>query len=316
MKITFVIDQITEWEGGTERQLHALIRTLDRTYFDPELCFILPTNGLRKDMLPCAAQWLCQGNQIPSFGVRFLRLVRALRRSRPDIVQTFFIEGIFSGILASLLARVPRIIGSTRNAGYWKKKKHRIAFRTVSRLAHYWQCNSRTTYDYTARVERVRPERIEILPNAIDLSYFKPASSEERRAARKSLGLESQSPVFVSVANLTPVKDIPTLLRAASLLKARFPNAQYILVGEGPLRPELEQQALELGLEGAIRFVGRQADIKPYLAAADFGVLTSNSEGSSNSVLEYMYQEIATQYSIEKFSGRSQSFYNRMASHN
>src|SRR5258708_35853009 len=204
-------------------------------------------------MLPCAAQWLCQGNQIPSFGVRFLRLVRALRRSRPDIVQTFFIEGIFSGILASLLARVPRIIGSTRNAGYWKKKKHRIAFRTVSRLAHYWQCNSRTTYDYTARVERVRPERIEILPNAIDLSYFKPASSEERRAARKSLGLESQSPVFVSVANLTPVKDIPTLLRAASLLKARFPNAQYILVGEVPLRPELEQQALDLGLEGSIR---------------------------------------------------------------
>jgi glycosyltransferase involved in cell wall biosynthesis len=288
IKITFVIDQITEWEGGTERQLHALIRALDRAYFDPELCFIFPTGDLPRDTLPCAAQWLCQDGQIPSFGSRFLRLVRALRRSRPDIVQTFFIEGIFSGILASLIARVPRIIGSTRNAGYWKKKRHRIAFRSVSRLAHYWQCNSRATYDYTARIERVPLDRIEITPNAIDLSYFKPVSSAERLAARDSLGLGSESPVFVSVANLTPVKDIPTLLQAAGLLHARFPNAQYILVGEGPLRRELEQQAFELGLQGAVRFVGRQPDVRRYLAAADFGVLTSHSEGSSNSVLEYM----------------------------
>jgi glycosyltransferase involved in cell wall biosynthesis/peptidoglycan/xylan/chitin deacetylase (PgdA/CDA1 family) len=288
VKIMFVIDQITEWEGGTERQLNILIRALDRDFFDPELCFIFPTTALPKDSLPCAAQWLCQDQQVPSFIPRLLRLVRALRQSRPDIVQTFFIEGIFSGIIAAHVARVPKIIGSTRNAGHWKKKRHRIAFRSVSRLAHHWQCNSRATYDYTARVERVPRDRIEIIPNAIDLSYFTPASSAERLAARKSLGLGTESPVFVSVANLTPVKDIPTLLRAARLLHARFPNAQYLLVGEGPLHPELQREADKLGLEGVIRFVGCQPDVRPYLAAADYGVLTSHSEGSSNSVIEYM----------------------------
>jgi len=78
-------------------------------------------------------------------------------------------------------------------------------------------------------------------------------------------------PVFVSVAALTPVKEHSILLAAAKLVEAQFPLAQYLLVGEGPLESELQQQAERLGLTRAIRFLGRQADVRPYLAAADFG---------------------------------------------
>ena len=289
IKITFVIDQITEWEGGTERQLLALIRALDRDYFKPELCFLFPTEELPRETLPCPARWVCSDKaHLPNIAVRLFRLTRLLRQTRPQIVQTFFIEGIFVGILAAWLAGVPRIVGSARNAGYWKKFRHRMAFRSVAGLAHRWQCNSRALWDYVRKIEGVLPQRIEILPNAIDLSQFAAASLSERLVLRRQLGLGEDNPVIVSVANFAPVKDLPTFLEAAKLFHTQFPNAEFVLVGEGPLRAELQLQAERLGLTRAVRFVGRQADVRPFLAAADFGVLTSRSEGSANSVLEYM----------------------------
>jgi glycosyltransferase involved in cell wall biosynthesis len=290
IKIVFVIDKITEWEGGTERQLHALIRTLDLNYFEPMLCFLFPTPELPPETLPCPAWWISKDREdIPdSLVLRIFRLARWLRRMRPQIVHTFFMEGVFAGILAARLSRVPRIVGSTRNAGYWKKFRHRLAFRSVARLAHRWQCNSRTLWEYSKKREGVSSERIEILPNAIDLRRFSPATQEERRAMRKKLGLSEPGPVFVAVAAFTPVKDLSILLEAAKLMEAQLPLAQYLLVGDGPLERELQQQAERLGLSRAVRFLGRQSDVRPYLAAADFGVLTSRSEGCSNSILEYM----------------------------
>jgi L-malate glycosyltransferase len=290
VKIAFVVDTISDWEGGTERQLHTLIRMLDRNVFQPELCFLQPNPELPKETLPCPTRTVgsAKPEQTSSVIFRLFRLTRLLRQTRPQIVQTYFNEGIFSGILAARLSGVPRVIGSARNAGHWKKRRHRIAFRTVAKLADHWQCNSRTLWEYVRKAERVPAQRIEILPNVIDLSKFAPATPEERLALRHQLGLDEVNPVFVVVAALTPVKDHATLLDAAKLIELERPTAHYLLVGDGPLRSDLEKQAAKLRLSHVIHFLGRQADVRPYLAAADFGVLTSRSEGSSNSVLEYM----------------------------
>ena len=105
---------------------------------------------------------------------------------------------------------------------------------------------------------------------------------------RRILGLNESAQIFVSVAALTLVKDIRTLLDAVSQIRKQLSEVQFLVVGDGPLRKELEQQSEKLGLTGMVKFLGRQEDVRPYLTAADFGVLTSRSEGSSNSVLEYM----------------------------
>lgn len=289
IRIAFVIDQISEWEGGTERQLHALISSLDRRYFDPQLCFIFRAPELPKETLPCEACWVCEHpDRIPSLPVRLSRLAFILKKMRPHIVHTFFIEGIFVGIAAGRLARVHRIVGSVRNAGYWKSARHNTAFRAVKRFAHQWQCNSRTLWEYTNKTEGVSPNRIEILPNAVDLSRFCPATDSERLAMRRILGLNERAQIFVSVAALTLVKDIRTLLDAVSQIRNQLSEVQFLVVGDGPLRKELERQSEKLRLTGMVKFLGRQADVRPYLTAADFGVLTSISEGSPNSVLEYM----------------------------
>jgi glycosyltransferase involved in cell wall biosynthesis len=176
---------------------------------------------------------------------------------------------------------------SRRNAGHWKTALDRLALKAINRLADAWQCNSRASFDSLVE-EAVPADRIEILPNAIDLERFPVLRPEGRLAARQALGLPQGAPVFVSVATLFPVKNPMVLVEAAGRVRQALPDAQFLLVGEGPLRASLMDRIQELGLTGTVRLAGAQSDVRPYLAAADIGLLTSRSEGSSNSVLEYM----------------------------
>jgi glycosyltransferase involved in cell wall biosynthesis len=138
------------------------------------------------------------------------------------------------------------------------------------------------------------PDKIDILPNGTDFSKFKPSSVEERMGSRRKLGLDEKGYCCLLVANFVEVKDIPTLLQGARIVRTLLPNCQFILVGDGDQRAQLEKQAACLEVNGSVRFFGRQADVRPFLAAADVGVLTSRSEGSSNAVIEYMAAGLPT----------------------
>jgi glycosyltransferase involved in cell wall biosynthesis len=94
--------------------------------------------------------------------------------------------------------------------------------------------------------------------------------------------------LFVLVANLRKVKDQATYIEAAELTQEAIPAARFVIIGEGELRDELQQQIDRLNLQERVQLVGIQQDVRSWLMAADIGILTSSSEGSSNAVLEYM----------------------------
>jgi glycosyltransferase involved in cell wall biosynthesis/peptidoglycan/xylan/chitin deacetylase (PgdA/CDA1 family) len=364
IKILFVLDLITEWEGGTERQLRLLIRSLDPKYFEPKLCFLFGAPELSEESLPCPLHVVSPTSGPISAPRRLLNLIRLLRQERPDIVQCFFVEGLVTGVLAARLAGVPQVVGSVRNAGYWRKLGHRLVIKAITPMADYWQTNSRALWSFQNTVEAVPGTRIEILPNGTDVSRFVPATADERRAVRCELELNQNGPICVSVANLYKVKGLETLILSATLLRAEFPYIQFLLVGDGQQREELENLVTRLGVSEIVKFVGRQLDVRPFLAAADVGVLTSHSEGSSNSVLEYMamglpsvvsdiaanrelveglfftpgdatdlagkvklllqdaslcsqlrsqYRQTVAQFSVDRFTLRAESFYNKLA---
>jgi glycosyltransferase involved in cell wall biosynthesis/peptidoglycan/xylan/chitin deacetylase (PgdA/CDA1 family) len=295
IKILFVIDLISEWEGGTERQLHLLINSLDRRYFEPKICFIYEAPELPLASLPCPLLVVSRKDQDRlSAPQRFLKLVEILKSERPDIVQTFFREGILVGVAAARIAGVPKVILSIRNEGTWQNYLHRFSLRHIALLVSRCQTNSRALWRKEFEKGRLRAPAIDILPNGSDLSRFRPASTTERRRARRQLELDENSYVGVSVANLSEVKDIPTLLQGARIVRDKIPNSVFLVVGGGPLQTAMEQKAEELGLNGSVRFVGRQPDVRSFLAAADVGVLTSKSEGSSNAVIEYMAAGLPT----------------------
>jgi glycosyltransferase involved in cell wall biosynthesis len=78
------------------------------------------------------------------------------------------------------------------------------------------------------------------------------------------------------------------LLRAAQRVQSEVPEARFVLAGEGELREETQQLAEQLGLKEACLFIGRCASVPDLLAASEICVLSSQAEGFSNSILEYM----------------------------
>jgi glycosyltransferase involved in cell wall biosynthesis/peptidoglycan/xylan/chitin deacetylase (PgdA/CDA1 family) len=295
LRLALVIDAIDSWEaGGTEQQVGKLLAALGREYFEPELYFLRPSAHLTPADFPCPVH--LASSRLDWYRARLktlTHLTQLFRRHQPHIVQTFFRDGTYYGTVAAWAARVPAIVICRRNAGHWKTALDRLALNVINRLADAWQCNSRTALE-SLTAEGVPASRIEILPNAINVERFSVPTESERLAARKQLGAEPSAPLFVSVANLTPVKDPRTVVKAAIGVCRMLPAAQFYLVGEGPLRGDVESLIRKSWLDGKVHLVGVQSDVRPFLAAADVGILASLSEGSSNALLEYMAMGLPT----------------------
>jgi glycosyltransferase involved in cell wall biosynthesis len=128
--------------------------------------------------------------------------------------------------------------------------------------------------------------RIEIIPNGVEPGDFVPALTPD--AARRAAKLPERGPLIVSIARFHPVKDQATLVRGFARALAQVPDARLILAGDGPLKPELERLAGELGVADRVHFLGIRSDVPLLLQAADIFCLTSLSEAASLTVLEAM----------------------------
>ena len=286
VRISIIIDEIDTWQGGTEQQFRKTLEVLSKPEFNVDIYVLRHTAALRDAELPFPVKIL---DDHPKGGIATTSsLFKHLRRRRPEIVHTFFPDSNVYGTLAAKLVGVPVVINARRSLGYWQRWRDRMLLKISNRFVDRWQCNSRTVRDWLCEHEHVPAESIDILPNVIDLTQFEPPGRHERNAARQRLRIPDSALVITSVANLRPVKRLDTLVQAMGILVPQLPNAHVLLVGEGECETGIRRQAERLGVSSNIRFEGRQPDVRPYLAAADIGVLTSSSEGASNSLLEYM----------------------------
>jgi glycosyltransferase involved in cell wall biosynthesis len=123
-----------------------------------------------------------------------------------------------------------------------------------------------------------------VIPNGIDLAEFRPAGARDRVVARKQLGLDDV-PIVLCVGALMVQKGQQDLLSVWPAVRARMPEAQLLLVGDGPDRGAL--QRLAEGVEG-VTFAGARTDIPRWMAAADVVVVPSRWEGMALVPLEAM----------------------------
>ena len=130
----------------------------------------------------------------------------------------------------------------------------------------------------------VPADRILALPNGVDLGVHHPATDDERVRLRERLGLPTGRFVGTFVGRLHPVKDVDTLLGAAT----RVPKLTLVVVGDGPERGRLEAKARRLGIEGRVSFRGLSPAVADILRASDGFLLSSRGEGMSNALLEAM----------------------------
>jgi glycosyltransferase involved in cell wall biosynthesis len=203
------------------------------------------------------------------------RLARWLRCQSCDVMHTHDDKPLLYGCLAARLARVRRHI-HTQHHGFLPQTspRQRKLAAWAGRLTHAFVCVS---HDAARHMEDtgLTANRITTLWNGIDL---------ERYPYR---GPDPNGPA-VTVARLSPEKDIANLLRAAALVIPTAPRFRLEIAGDGPLRGELQQLAAALHLEERVRFLGEVGDIATLLGRARFFVLSSRTEGISLTILEAM----------------------------
>lgn len=289
IKIAFVIDTIESPTAGTEKQLLMLIKHLDRTRFQPYLCVLRVSEWLKQNFHECELVDI----GVPSFAnpssyFNILKFIGFLKSKKIDIVQTHFVEGNKVGVLAGTLAGVKAIVSTRRNQGYWHNKFEILLLAVLNSRVTRFLANSENTRQWTAKAEGVDLDRIDVIHNALEVERYFKAAENQSLALRESLCFPADSAIVGIVANLRPVKAIDMFITSAKYVSERCSNARFIIVGEGPERERLEQLCAKLGISPLVRFLGKRLDIPEILGCMDIGILSSNSESFSNSIVEYM----------------------------
>jgi glycosyltransferase involved in cell wall biosynthesis len=277
-RVVFVINDLRR--AGAETQLVRLATGLDPSRFERRVVILKTQNDFESELASAGVSFAALRRRSPWDMLVLWRLYRELAGVRPRIVHAFL---PFAGLLTALAAgwaRVPIVILSQR-ASY--ESTLSPVWRRVARWAHR-RASHVIVNSEAARREEIAAgfpaERITYVPNGIDAT-LPPAND------RAGLGLPT-GPLAVCVAQFAREKGHADLIAAWPLVRESVPGAALVLVGDGPLRPEIEAQARRLAVHDSVLFLGFRHPASPYLAAADVVVLPSNSEGMPNAVLEAM----------------------------
>jgi glycosyltransferase involved in cell wall biosynthesis len=148
---------------------------------------------------------------------------------------------------------------------------------------------SQASKQLVMQMEGIPARYLDVTYNGVDISQFKPGA--EAAIARQELGLGPDDVVIGTVGRLSADKGgQDDLLWAANELRQSHPNARLLIIGDGPLRPDLEKYATELGMldSRAAIFTGTRNDVAHLLGAMDVFVLPSHKEALPVAVLEAM----------------------------
>jgi glycosyltransferase involved in cell wall biosynthesis len=288
--LLFILDAFPDPHAGTEKQFWMLFQQLDRRRFDPRIILLRKSEFLErhvpKDRLTVLGIW----------SVRSLTAVRrawqAVRQARRDgvrVAQIFFND---SSLLFPPLLRLAgiRTIVARRDLGFTYSKLMVRLLRMnrvfVDRVIANCEAVRRNCMD----AEGHGSERVKVIYNGLA-----PDESPVESDLRAKWGLEPTAKVVLLLANLKLIKRQADLVRAFVQVRDKVPGAALVFgggdtIGErGPsYRAELEQLAAELGVADRVRFLGKVSDAMSVIGSADVCVLCSQTEGLSNTVMEYM----------------------------
>ncbi|WP_442787030.1 glycosyltransferase [Flavobacterium suncheonense] len=264
--------------GGVERRLETLSHIRDE--HDWVFCAINKGGTAAENIQKQGKRVVCFGlsYKIPSFATIY-KLYRFFKKEKPEVVHTSGAEANFHGVLAAKLAKVPVIVSEEIGIPSQSKTAKRI-FKFIYNLSDYVIGNSAPVISYLEKENGVKRKKLQQIPNPMIFQEL------DERPERKDEILR-----IVSVSRLEPVKNIESVLRVIAQLLSEQHKIRYTIVGDGSHRFVLEALVKELNIEEYVTFAGYQSNPVPFLQAADLYVLTSFTEGFSNSLAEAMYSE-------------------------
>lgn len=282
--ILLVVDQLSKTLGGGERVALRLAQ-------------LLPQYGFRVSILTFLADPACKALEAPpcsifvlplqrTYGLTAIRAALALRRflhtGNIRLVQTFFESSdLWAGLVTKTMSDA-KLIWSRRDMGILRGRKHEIAYRLLAGLPDAVFAVSDQVRQHCIAVDKISAGKVRTVYNGLDIAKWQSDSSRAR---------STDEPVITTIGNIRRVKGHDLFIRAASIVKDRFPHAKFCIAGavlEPDYYAELKALVSSLALEERFAFLGPVDDVRGLLSCAEVFVLPSRSEGFSNSIVEAM----------------------------
>lgn len=261
--------------GGAEQFVLDLCRRFDRTQFEVNVVAVVRGGPLRSEFHDAGIPTDVIG-KTTKLGISTIRtLTEFLRMPKPDIVHTHLFGGDTWGRIAAIRAGVSHIVSTEHNVNLDEGFVKRIVKRQLANHTDRIIAVSDAVRSYSVLVEHLSPGKVFVIPNGVDLNQFRPQPRTPHEGVR-----------FMSIGRLVRQKGFDILLDAFAICREALPNATLTIVGDGPLRPHLEDQARTYHIADRITFLGFRRDLADLYQRADIAVFPSRWEGLGIAAIE------------------------------
>lgn len=284
LTMTRIVHVIPRLEvGGAERVLVDVSTRLARSSFDQRVISLTDRGPLAQTIEASGIPVHAIGFQpsVPN-PVAFGRLVRVLRRLRPDLVETWLYKADLLGGLATLLAGRPPLLWSVHQTDLRPIGRLRSNVRTArvcARLSGHVPTLVLCASEEAAQAHAAmgyRADKLRVVPNGVDTDRFRPDPGARERV-RAELGVPEPVPLVGLIARFDPQKDHATFAVAARLILDRLPEVRFVLCGRriGWDNPELVRLLDDAGIRHRVTLLGVRHDMPELTAAFDLALSTS-----------------------------------------
>lgn len=283
MRICHVVENLNT--GGLETVVIAMIREQLKKNHDCIVICLFEKGDLACKLAGTDAEVL-ECNKSNGFD---WQAIKALRKSimgfRPDCIHSHNNVAHIYACLSLLFLPYP-LINTKHGLGAKSTRKQNILFRLTRHKTGMYVFVSRDAQHAYIQRGLVPESKSMVLHNGVDVESIPKRSHESRTAYLRQNAIKGEPVLICMVSRLNPLKDHYTLLQASASLKRDRSDWRLIIIGDGPMRSQIENNISALGLEDCVVLVGNKQDAYNLLQCFDIFVLSSHSEGHSIALLE------------------------------
>ncbi len=274
--------------GGAEVQVLDQLRVLDRSDLSVSVCCLTAGDpGMESEARRYADSFFNLGFRWRFMPIALLRLARYLRDEEFDVIHCHMPPADWIGRLAGWLGGVPVRMTTEHGRGLWKSRARVMFDRMLNGITDLRICVSHDVLEIRARREGTPRDKLEYLPNGVDLDRFKsPVRGKQEIMAE--FGWAAGDALVVCVGRLVREKNYPLLVDSIASVRERIPTVRCLIAGEGKLRGEIAARIGDLDVGETVKLAGTRSDISDLLHASDVFVLPSTREGFPVSLIEAM----------------------------
>jgi glycosyltransferase involved in cell wall biosynthesis len=277
--------------GGLERVLASIVLNLDRSKFIPQVWCLAHGGEIADDLIRAGVNVKILGMSSYYNPAHIIKLSSYLRKSKIDIIHTHGYFASTFGRLSAILAGTSVIITHIHTTYHGFKKRNILIERLLSFFTDKIVCVSKSTKEYVENIERIDKNKTCLIYNGTESPNEDVVKTPIDRA---EFDFSVEDFVVITVASLVMHKGHKSLLDAINILSKKYKRIRLLIVGEGPLKGELESYAKKLQISSRIVFTGLRKDVFSLLKLADLFVLPSTErEGLGVALIEAMAQGLA-----------------------